>query len=78
MLVPGIMPGLVSFPPQEYECRKQSLLSAIGRQKCVRSEGRRNPGGVKRKMSKYAVRSRKQTLNQKHTAVPVIIMTRNR
>jgi hypothetical protein len=44
---------------------REALLAEIARGKCVSSRGKRNPRGVKRKISGYKVRRRGDALNRK-------------
>ena len=52
----------VSFPPQERAMLHESVLDEILEDRVVSSQGRRNHRGVKRKMSKYPIRSRNKPM----------------
>ena len=58
------LPRTVSFFPQDFNAWEKSLLAEIAQAKCRQSRGKRNPRGVKQKMSKFRVRSKCQPLNQ--------------
>jgi hypothetical protein len=45
-------------------------MEEIAAGKCVSSRGHLNPRGVKRKMSNFRIRTRGDTLNQRHQSVP--------
>ena len=52
------------FPPEDWPTWRMSLLKEIARGRAVQSRGKRNPRGVKRKMSGFRIRKRSEALNQ--------------
>jgi len=50
------------------------LLDQIAAGRCVSSRGHRNPRGVKRKMSNFAVRHRGAPLHQSHRPTPKLFI----
>ena len=53
------------FPPEQAQQWRLSLLNEIARGRAVQSRNRRNPRGVKRKVSNFKIRKRSDPLNQK-------------
>jgi hypothetical protein len=51
-------PALTPFPPREREAFHERVLEEILEERAVSSRNRRNPRGVKRKMSNFPVRRR--------------------
>jgi hypothetical protein len=51
---------------------RNALLTEIAAGRCVSSRGKRNPRGVKRKMSNFAVRHRGAPLHQIQRPTPVL------
>jgi len=61
------------FPPEQRKSWLDSVLSEIAGGRAVTSRGKRNPRGVKRKMSNFNLRKRGDPLNQPCAPVPRMI-----
>jgi hypothetical protein len=61
------------FPPEQRESWLHSILREMADGRAVTSRGKRNPRGVRRKMSNFALRQRGDPLNQPCSPVPTII-----
>ncbi len=61
------------FPPEQRKSWLDSVLREIASVRAVTSRGKRNPRGVKRKMSKFNLRKRGDVLNQPCNPTPRIV-----
>ena len=61
------------FPPVQRQSWFDSLLAEMASERAVTSRGKRNPRGVKRKMSNFNLRKRGDPLNQPCDPFPKII-----
>lgn len=68
----GSLP-LALFPPRDRSTWIYSILNEIASRKVVTSRGKRNPRGVRKKMSSYPIRDRGDPLHQPCDPVPVIL-----
>ena len=66
------MPQAAAVPPERLPAWRDALLEEIARGRCVRSRGRFNPRGVRRKMSSFTVFHRGELLHQRHNPIPKI------
>jgi len=66
-------PAAPLFPPEERMKWLGSIMGEIAKGRAVFSRGKRNPRGVKRKMTKFHIRKRGQLLNVPCSPTPVII-----
>ena len=53
-----------AFPPEQRQIWLDSVLAEIAAKPSVKSRGKTNPRGIKRKMSGFPVRSRDAPLNR--------------
>ncbi len=59
-------PASLLFPPRHRKALHEAVLEEILHERVVSSRGRRNPRGVKRKMSSYPLRGDKPALGPIH------------
>jgi hypothetical protein len=59
------LPEAAAIPPEQWQSWRLSLLREIASGRAVQSRGKRNPRGVKRKMSNFRIRRRWEPLNQR-------------
>ena len=62
------------FPPERRQAWLDSVLAEIASGRAVRSRGKRNPRGVRRKMTAYHVRKRGDPINQRCGPAPRMIV----
>jgi len=62
------------FPPEQRKAWFDSVLAEIASGRAVRSRGKRNPRGVRRKMTAYHVRKRGDPINQRSEPVTRLIV----
>jgi hypothetical protein len=62
------------FPPERRQVWFASVLAEIASGRAVRSRGKRNPRGVRRKMTAYHVRKRGDPINQPCDPVPRLVV----
>lgn len=66
-------PQPAPFPPQGRTDWLQGVLREIASVRAVTSRGKRNPRGVRRKMSRYPIRDRGDPLNIDYNPCPMVI-----
>jgi hypothetical protein len=67
------LPASVALPPEQRPSWLDSVLKEIAAGRAVQSRGKRNPRGVKRKMSQSPLRERTDPLNQPSLPFPQIL-----
>ena len=58
------LPAQAGLPPEQHQIWFNSVLAEIAAKPSVKSRGKTNPRGIKRKMSGFPVRSRDAPLNR--------------
>ncbi len=66
----AVFPRPPLFPPEQRQFWLDSVLGEIASERAVTSRGKRNPRGVRRKMSNFNLRKRGDPLNQPCVPIP--------
>ena len=62
------------FPPEQRKAWFDSVFAEIASGRAIRSRGKRNPRGVRRKMTAYHLRKRGDPINQPCDPVPRLVV----